>query len=317
MRKFLILFVTVIAVLSFALELITLEHNGIEFYYAKEWLSLEPEDYEKAFIFNTVDGDTVKVTINFRGETVRLIGVDTPESVHPNKPVEYFGKAASVFTGRLLPIGERVLLTYDWNTRDKYGRLLAYVWFRAKYEKEEYWVLHNLVLIINGFGRAYTVFPFREDYMKIFLEAEQVARQRAFGLWGSYDEKEIIRALETNRYSPKALAEETSTESKTKTEHRPKVRIVYIKFSGSDEYVVIKNEGNTPVSLSGWRLFSRGGQQYFFPDITLQPGQVIEIHSGPQASGQYVWTKGYVWNNNGDEAILYDAQGNVVDKYTY
>lgn len=223
-----------------------------------------------------------------------------------------------MFTGRLLPIGERVLLTYDWNTRDKYGRLLAYVWFRAKYEKEEYWVLHNLVLIINGFGRAYTVFPFREDYMKIFLEAEQVARQRAHGLWGSYDEKEIIMKLEVGRYSLKAETEETGkTETESTTEGEPKVRIVRINYAGSDEYVVIKNEGNTPVSLKGWRLFSKGGQQYFFPGITLQPGQSIEIHSGPKASGQYVWTEGYVWNNNGDEAILYDAQGNVVDKYTY
>lgn len=315
MRRFLALFIPVIAILSFALDLIVLEHNGVEFYYAKDWLSLEPKDYQEATIFNTVDGDTVKVIINFRGETVRLIGVDTPESVAPNRPVEYFGKAASVFTRKLLPIGEGVLLTYDWNARDKYGRLLAYVWFKARYEEEEYWILHNLVLIINGFGHAYTVFPFREDYMKVFSEAGQVARQKALGLWGSCDEKEIIKALEAGQYLHKT--ETKGAESTAKAENNPKVRIVHIQYAGKDEYVVIRNDSDTPVSLKGWRLFSKGGQQYYFPDITLHPGQTVEIHSGPQASGQYVWTKGYVWNNNGDGAILYDVQGNFVDEYIY
>lgn len=62
---------------------------------------------------------------------VRLIGVDTPESVHSRKPVEYFGKEASEFTKKHFE-GRTVYLTYDWDRYDKYGRTLAYVWLPVK-----------------------------------------------------------------------------------------------------------------------------------------------------------------------------------------
>lgn len=73
-----------------------------------------------------VDGDTIELD---GGETVRLIGVDTPETVHPRKPVERFGKQATAFTTRLAE-GKRVRLERDRETagRDRYGRTLAYVW---------------------------------------------------------------------------------------------------------------------------------------------------------------------------------------------
>ena len=77
-----------------------------------------------------VDGDTIHVRIDGRGETVRYIGVDTPESVKPGAPVECFAKRASAFNTRLLA-GERVRLVLDDEARDRYGRLLAYV-YRAR-----------------------------------------------------------------------------------------------------------------------------------------------------------------------------------------
>ena len=71
-----------------------------------------------------VDGDTIILS---NGEKVRLIGVDTPETVRPNTPVEYYGKEASAFTKKMVE-GKDVKLEYDWQQRDKYGRLLAYVY---------------------------------------------------------------------------------------------------------------------------------------------------------------------------------------------
>ncbi len=76
-----------------------------------------------------VDSDTIKVVVRGFETPVRLIGIDTPETHHPSKPVQCFGPAASARTARLLPIGQRVRLETDptQDTRDRYARLLAYV----------------------------------------------------------------------------------------------------------------------------------------------------------------------------------------------
>ena len=79
---------------------------------------------ETYLVKRVVDGDTIVLDT---GDKVRLIGVDTPETVHPNKPVEFFGKEASAFTKALCE-GKKVRLEYDWQKEDKYHRLLAYVY---------------------------------------------------------------------------------------------------------------------------------------------------------------------------------------------
>ncbi|MDP3921705.1 MAG: thermonuclease family protein [Candidatus Omnitrophota bacterium] len=118
-----------------------------------------------------VDGDTL---ILASGERIRLIGVDTPETVHPNKPVEYFGKQASAFTKREIE-GRDVILKYDVQRKDKYGRTLAYV-----YRVDDGFFL-NEEIIKQGYGHAYTKFPFK--YMDQFRNAESEARTNQSGLW--------------------------------------------------------------------------------------------------------------------------------------
>jgi micrococcal nuclease len=120
-----------------------------------------------------VDGDTIVVEINSKQEKVRLIGVDTPETVHPQKPVEYFGKEASEFTKKVVE-GEKVRLEYDWEKRDKYGRLLAYVYL-------ENGTFLNAEIIKQGYGFAYTRFPFK--YLEEFRQYEREARENGRGLW--------------------------------------------------------------------------------------------------------------------------------------
>ena len=118
-----------------------------------------------------IDGDTIVLN---NGEIVRLIGVDTPETKHPRKPVEYYGKEASAFTKKMVE-GKEVRLEYDWQERDKYGRLLAYVYLMdGTFLNEE--------IVRQGYGYAYTKFPFK--YLELFRKYEQEARENKRGLWG-------------------------------------------------------------------------------------------------------------------------------------
>lgn len=117
-----------------------------------------------------VDGDTIKV----QGVgTIRLIGVDTPETVHPKKPVERFGREASRFTKELLT-GKKVRLEYDFEKTDRYNRVLAYVYL-------EDGTLVNAEIIKRGYGHAYTRFPFKR--LEEFRKLERDARLAKRGLW--------------------------------------------------------------------------------------------------------------------------------------
>ena len=117
-----------------------------------------------------VDGDTILLT---NGERVRLIGVDTPETKHPQKPVQRFGKEAYLFTKRMVE-GKEVRLEYDWQRRDKYNRLLAYVYLLDG-------TFLNAEIIKQGYGFAYTRFPFK--YLEEFRGYEREARENKRGLW--------------------------------------------------------------------------------------------------------------------------------------
>jgi micrococcal nuclease len=128
-----------------------------------------------ALVKRAIDGDTLELT---SGEKVRLIGVDTPETKDPRKPVQYFGKEATAFTQRVVE-GKRVRLEYDQQRQDKYGRTLAYV-----YLDDGTFVNAEIIKIIKqGYGSAYTRFPFR--YLEQFRQFEREARESGRGLWGA------------------------------------------------------------------------------------------------------------------------------------
>jgi micrococcal nuclease len=134
-----------------------------------------------AEVIDHVDGDTVRVRIRRPPEgvgaveTLRLLGVDTPETVHPSRPVERFGKEASGFTRALL-LGEAVYLAFDWDLRDRYGRLLAYIYTADG-------GCFNARLIREGYSHAYTRYPFQ--FMEEFRRLEAEAREEERGLWGN------------------------------------------------------------------------------------------------------------------------------------
>ncbi|MDR0624714.1 MAG: thermonuclease family protein [Treponema sp.] len=134
----------------------------------------------KAEVVDHVDGDTVRVRIPNPPaglgavETIRLIGVDTPETVHPSRPVEAFGREASDFTRSRL-LNQTVYLAFDWDLRDRYGRLLAYIYTAGGR-------CFNADLVGEGYGHAYTRFAFQ--FMDEFRALEQEARREQRGLWG-------------------------------------------------------------------------------------------------------------------------------------
>ena len=128
-------------------------------------------------VVTVVDGDTVEVAIDGRTERVRLIGIDTPETVHPTEPVECFGPEASARLGDLLPAGTEVDLVGDVEERDRYDRLLAYVLRRA----DDLFV--NLTLVAEGYA-AVLPLPPNTAFADDFAAAEAAARTAGLGQWG-------------------------------------------------------------------------------------------------------------------------------------
>ncbi len=133
--------------------------------------TLNAQDYH--LCSRVVDGDTIIVNIDGKKERIRLIGVDTPETKHPSKPVQYFGKEATAFTKSMIE-SKKVMLGYDYQLRDKYDRLLAYVYL-------EDGTFLNAEIIKQGYGFAYTKFNFK--YLEEFRQYEKDARENKRGLW--------------------------------------------------------------------------------------------------------------------------------------
>lgn len=127
---------------------------------------------ETTLVTRVIDGDTIEIE---GGERVRLIGVDTPETVHPKKSVQCFGKEASAHTKELLE-GKRVRLEADVEDKDRYGRLLRYIWIGDE--------LINATMLRDGFGSLLTIPP-NVRYVERFRAAQKDAREAKRGLWSA------------------------------------------------------------------------------------------------------------------------------------
>jgi micrococcal nuclease len=132
----------------------------------------------EATVTKNVDGDTIEVHIGRRTERIRLLGIDTPETVDPKRPVACFGKEASERTAQLLPPGTRVRLERDVEARDKYGRLLAHVY------RVDDGTYVNLALISEGFARTLTIPP-NSAHAAELSAASRASRDARRGLWGA------------------------------------------------------------------------------------------------------------------------------------
>jgi micrococcal nuclease len=129
----------------------------------------------RARVVRVVDGDTILVSAGGREERVRYIGVDTPESVKPGTPVQCFAKRASAYNKRLVA-GRTVRLVQDVEARDRYGRLLAYVY------REPDGLFVNAELARGGYARTLTIPP-NVAYAARFRALAAEARDAGRGLW--------------------------------------------------------------------------------------------------------------------------------------
>ena len=127
----------------------------------------------EALVVRVVDGDTIHVRLGDRLEKVRYIGVNTPEVHHPSKGEEPGGREAHAVNRRLVE-GKRVRLELDVQSRDRYGRLLAYVWIGD--------TMINAELVRLGYAQVMTVPP-NVRHQALFLKLQRDARQSNRGLW--------------------------------------------------------------------------------------------------------------------------------------
>jgi micrococcal nuclease len=130
---------------------------------------------QSAFVVKAIDGDTIVVRVDTRTDTIRLLGIDTPETHHPTKPVQCYGPEAAAYTKAHLE-GRTVRLEDDVEPRDLYGRRLAYIYVDGH--------RFNDVLLQRGYARL-LVIPPNGSHARTMLAEELAAKRAGVGLWGA------------------------------------------------------------------------------------------------------------------------------------
>ena len=151
-----------------ALTLSACQHRG----------STTPRPEGRAVVVKVVDGDTLDVDLSGSTVRVRLLGIDTPETVDENRPVQCFGHEASSYLAQLLPRGSTVRLERDVEARDRYGRLLAYLY------RVDDGLFVNAALIEGGYATTLSIAPNTmraHDFEVLRVQAQRDKR----GLWGA------------------------------------------------------------------------------------------------------------------------------------
>ncbi|NDI37226.1 thermonuclease family protein [Chengkuizengella sediminis] len=259
-----------------------------------------------ATITNVVDGDTIKVKLEGKEETIRLLLVDTPETVHPNKPIQPFGPEASQFAKDTFPKGKKVQVEIDVSKRDKYDRLLAYLWVDGR--------MFNEMLLEKGLARVAYIYPPNVKYVDQFQETQEEARQEGIGIWSIEDYVKV--AWLDGDVTFNEVTENESIDPVT-TENNSPIQITELNLE--EEYITIMNNDITDMDMTGWSVLSvQGDQRFDFPDsYTIKAGEAITIWSGDFSRGIWsvdlYWTEQNIWNNNGDPAQLINADNVIVD----
>lgn len=263
-------------------------------------------------VVEVVDGDTMKIRYqNGSRDTIRLLGVDTPEVHVETDPSEFegipdteeghdwlrdWGHKASEFA-RTEVGGEeiRIVVDEEADRRGSYGRLLVYV-----YHDDQ---LLNLQLLSQGYARMYdSEFSKRSR----FRDAEETAQSQNIGLWGF---------------------EAATPTTSTSDEESLQVAEIHEDADGNDhenlngEYIVFENTGESSLDLSGWSVSDEADHIYYFPDgFTLEPGQQVTLYtgSGADTDTELYWGSGRaVWNNGGDTIIVKNDASEVVLERSY
>jgi len=236
---------------------------------------------ENAVVSRVIDGDTLEL---MDGEKVRLLGINTPERG------QMLYEEAGLRLGELV-LEKTVQLEPGQEERDKYGRLLRYVFAGG--------VNVNLAMVSEGWAFAYMLEP-GDKYADMLLSAEQAARETGAGVWNYSG---VTDAFCIGLHYPFQYNAEGDDRENL-----------------NGEFVTLRNSCTYPVGMAGWRLADASGAEYIFAGFTLSNKSAVTIHTG---NGEDTGTNLYwnnsrpVWNNNGDSLYLWNSEDDIVLKYVY
>jgi len=257
-----------------------------------------------ATVTDVVDGDTIEIQyVNGTTDTVRLLGIDTPEVHVENTPEEYegvpdteagatclreVGGDASEYARSQLA-AEQVRLVFDKRSdrRGSYGRLLAYVYLADRNV--------NYQLVAEGYARVYDSEFVQSDR---FYAAESAAQSDGAGVWSCRD--------------PGTTAHESA--------NGLAVVEIHADAAGNDnenltgEYLIFENQGNETLEMGGWTVEDEAGHRFVVPDeFALDPGDRVIVYTGHGTDSEralYWGAEQAIWNNGGDTVFVYDAGRN-------
>jgi len=249
---------------------------GLYYDYGDTGDSGEVEDSSGILVKEVIDGDTIVLS---DGSRVRLIGINTPEY-----GMYFFEEAKEVLEAIVL--GREVTLEKDITDKDKYGRLLRYVYTGNLFV--------NLEMVKRGFANSYT-YPPDVKYNEEFLEAERYARENNLGLWLK-SKMDIVKI--TIKYDARG---------------NDNVNL-------NDEYVIMENIGSGSVDIDGWTIKDSGTNIYTFKKYSFESCSKIYLFtgSGKDGAGKFYWGSSKpIWNNDNDTLYLRDRDGLLVEIYNY
>ncbi|RLJ01247.1 MAG: hypothetical protein DRP10_04455 [Candidatus Aenigmatarchaeota archaeon] len=256
----------------------------------KDEKSITGKIVEKNTISKVIDGDTVKLQT---GETVRLLGINAPE-----KGQVYYKESASRL--RELIEGKKVFLEKDVEDKDKYGRLLRYIFLNGENI--------NVKLVREGLATVYIISP-NVKYETELREAENKAKNSKINIWKTPEQEgEKIcdnRCIGISYFHYDAEGEDCK--------------------NLNDEYVIFKNSCPYSCNLTGWCVKDGSSREPFvFPTFILESGAIVTLYTGCGVNTDrslYWCSSGHscnaIWNNKGDTLYLRNSKGELILSYSY
>ncbi|MFN3384587.1 MAG: thermonuclease family protein [Archaeoglobaceae archaeon] len=244
-------------------------------------ISLCTQSYERALVVEVIDGDTVKLE---NGELVRLLGINAPE-----KGQRFYEEAKNRLED--LVKGKEVLMEKDVRDRDKYGRLLRYVYVNGTFV--------NVLMVKEGLAYAYIVEKLQyEDELR---KAEEEAKSLKLGIWSETWDCDKCIGVAYFRWD--AEGDDCA--------------------NPNGEFVVLKNFCRFACDLTSWSISDESKNVFVFPEFILEGEKSVIIYSGCGESNErgLYWCRNAtckaVWNNDGDTLFLMNARGEIVLQYSY
>lgn len=225
-----------------------------------------------------IDGDTIVIE---GGERVRLLGIDTPEKG------QHFFEDSTDFVKDLIE-GKRIQLEKDTSEKDKYERLLRYVYVGD--------VFVNIELIKNSYATA-LIYPPDNKHEELFLQEEAKARQQGGGIW-SFPQGDYCLSIFYFHYNAKGNDNKNL----------------------NDEYIIFRNKCFHPLSLKGWTLQDKINTTFLFPDIAIENKTFLTLHTGEGENNNtdLFWGKTRaVWNNKGDTLMMLNTERQLMLNHSY